>query len=228
MSVALASIERAALVTEEAVSQLDVLIEPHERAFVTETSRGLSFSPDTPIEVWSLLVVRLIVQAKRVEWALADAINFGERAYGDLYAHWVQETGLNKRTLQNYARVGRQIEPARRRADISFSHHAEVAALPPAEQKKLLDRAESEGMNRYQLRDAVREHRQAEETQSHLHAGVQEISRPEIWHLTKEARAALEQARIDAGDLSDAYVRGWLDSLIWSGAELAFKEGVLG
>src|SRR5688572_5467921 len=115
-----ASIERAALVTEEAMAAGDVVIQGVETMWVSETPTGLAFDAETPIEVWARLTVRLIVQSKRLEFALADALVFGEQAYGDLYAQWATETGLNKRTLQNYARVGRAIEPARRRADISF------------------------------------------------------------------------------------------------------------
>jgi hypothetical protein len=124
------ALEIAALVTEEAMAQLDVLIQPAEAPFVHETPTGLAFEWDTPLPIWSVLTVRLIVQHKRLEWAIADAVNFGRDAYGDLYAQWVQETGLAKRTLTNYARIGQLMEPARRRADVSFSHHAEVATLP--------------------------------------------------------------------------------------------------
>src|SRR5574341_519095 len=123
-----------------------------ERRYIAETDTGLTFDDDTPIEVWAPLVERLQRQLKLVEWALADAINFGERAYGEDYAQWVDETGLKKRTLQNIARIGREIPSARRRAEISFSHHAEVITLPVSEQERLLDRAQSAGMSRYEDR----------------------------------------------------------------------------
>src|SRR5690348_9706770 len=98
------------------------LVRGDEAWYVQETATGLTFADDTPIELWGALVERLQRQQKVIEWALADAINFGEQAFGEVYAQWVDETGLSKRTLQNIARIGRLIEPARRRADVSFSH----------------------------------------------------------------------------------------------------------
>lgn len=197
------SIERAALVTEAAMTGLSVLISGHETAWVSETPTGLAFDADTPLEVWAPLTVRLIVQSKRIEFALADAINFGELAYGDLYSQWVEETGLAKRTLQNIARVGRLIEPARRRADLSFSHHAEVASLPADEQNRLLEAAERAGMTRYELRDAVRSDREQAERRARAMVDG-DTGGPSIWvptrdDLTADARLALETVLAEVG-----------------------------
>lgn len=222
------SLERAALVTEEAMQRQDVLVSEAEAPFVRETATGLAFAPDTPIEVWALLTVRLIVQHKRIEFALADAINFGRDAYGDLYAQWVQETGLNKRTLQNYARIGLLVEPARRRATMSFSHHEAVASLPPAEQESLLDAAEGAGMTRYELRDAVRERREQLRGRAVDASGAPIPDEPLCWRptledLTDDARAALE-AHAPGGRHRTGYVAGFLAALVWTDTVDAFKE----
>lgn len=195
-----------------------------EAHYVSENETGLEFKPDTPIEVWGSLTERLIVAHRKLEFAIADCLNFGEQAYGEDSAQWIEELGLGKRTLQNIARIGRLVPPSRRRATVSFSHHAEVASLPAPEQEEMLDLAEEQGLTRYELRDAVREHKRSQKIQSTLHAGVQEIWRPEIWDLTTEARVALERARIDAQEPSDAYVRGWLDALKFCKAEVAFGD----
>jgi hypothetical protein len=202
------ALEIAALVTEEAMAQLDVLIQP------AEAPTGLAFEWDTPLPIWSVLTVRLIVQHKRLEWAIADAVNFGRDAYGDLYAQWVQETGLAKRTLTNYARIGQLMEPARRRADVSFSHHAEVVTLPVPDQEKLLDRAEAAGMSRYDLRDAVRERRKELEG-----TAVDEPPAPlpiSAADLTDEAREALTYRLAGVGARHrTGYERAWLDCIVW-------------
>jgi len=93
----------------------NALVLASESRYVQETATGLDFADDTPIEVWAPLVERLQRQLKVIEWALADALNFGDRTYGEDYAQWVDETGLKKRTLQNIARIGRLVEPARGR-----------------------------------------------------------------------------------------------------------------
>lgn len=219
------SLELAALVTEEAVSAGGVILRGAETAFVSETPTGLAFSPETPLEVWAPLVVRLIVQSKRLEWALSDALVFGELAYGDLYAQWAQETGLNKRTLQNYARVGRLVEPARRRADVSFSHHEAVAKLPPEHQDDLLDAAVEQGWSRYDLRDAVRERREQLAGKAVDATGAPVEPSDDLgWHptkeqLTDEARAALEIRLSEmAPSRRSTFEAGFLFALVYADA----------
>lgn len=226
-----ASIERAALVTEEAMAAGGVLLVGAETVFVSETPTGLAFAPETPIEVWAPLVVRLIVQHKRIEFALADAINFGERAYPDIYEQWVQETGLNKRTLQNYARIGRLVEPARRRADISFSHHEAVATLPPRDQDTLLDAAQDQGWSRYDLRDAVREHKKAIEGKAVTVDGAPTEPSDDLeWTPTKadlvdECRARLE-IRLSEMDRKHrtGFESGWISAHVEAQALGCFKR----
>lgn len=233
MTAALAqvSIERAALVTEEAMAARPVLLVGAETAFVAETPTGLAFDPETPLEVWAPLVVRLIVQSKRLEFALADAINFGEHAYRDVYEQWVAETGLNKRTLQNIARIGRLVEPARRRADVSFSHHEAVAMLPAEHQDDLLEAAVAQGWSRYDLRDKVRERK--EQLADRSVAASREPADPDepmVWvpmrhELVAEFLAMLEQRLAGVGKRhAVGYERGFLDGLLCGAVEDAFKE----
>lgn len=201
------------------------LVLPAEQPYVTETATGLTFDPGTPIEVWGALTERLQRQAKRIEWALADALIFGENAYSEDYAQWVEETGLAKRTLQNIARIGRAIEPARRRADVSFSHHAEVITLPVPEQEKLLDRAESVGMTRYDLRDAVRERKRQIEDQAATPEPESLVWVPQLSDLTDEARDELDRRLAGIGKRhAIGYERAWLDCLVFTEQREMFRE----
>lgn len=129
------------------------LVRPDEARYVVETPTGLLFAEDTPRPVWDQVTTRLIRLHKRVEWALADAINFGEKRYGTKYPEWVARTGLARQTLMNIASVGRHFEVSRRREDVSFSLHAEVVALPPAEADTLLDRSRAEGLSSRDVRE---------------------------------------------------------------------------
>lgn len=208
------------------------LVLPAEQAYVTEMATGLRFHPDTPVSVWGCLVVRLQRQQKLIEWALADAINFGEAAYGEMYAQWVDETGLTKRTLQNIAYIGRKIEPPRRREHVSFAHHAEVVALPVPDQESLLDAAESRGMTRYDLRDAVRELKASRAGRAVDASGTAiEESEPLVWtaqkdDLTDEMRTVLETRLAGVGkSYAIGYERAWLDCLVYRHDEEAFKPG---
>jgi hypothetical protein len=207
----------------------DILVQGHERDYITETSTGLLFREHTPIEVWAAFVTRLLRQHKSIEWAIADAINFGERRYGEMYSQWVEQTHLAKKTLANIAWVGRKVESSRRREDVDFSYHAEVAALEPKEQDRLLDTAVNRGMSRYELREAIRERRKELEGRAATTDGTPIPDGPDLWcpdisDLTDEARAALE-AHAPGGRHRQGYVAGWLRALLYTESRDCFLPG---
>ena len=85
-------------------------------------------------------------------WWLGDWLVYGQRAYRQRYMAALESTPLDYQTLRNYAWVARHVEMSRRRDKLSFQHHAEVAALPPDEQHRWLERAEERGWSRNELR----------------------------------------------------------------------------
>jgi hypothetical protein len=84
-------------------------------------------------------------------WHLADWAAHGER-----YARTYDLDRFKKKTLWNLAHISRAIESSRRREDLSFSHHAEVAALEPDYQTAFLNDAAEKSWTRDELRDQVR------------------------------------------------------------------------
>lgn len=113
---------------------------------------GMRFHPRFPFEEWRALGGRIAMRASASLWWLGDWLRFGEEAYGRRYKDGVALTGLDYQTLRNYAVVARRFELSRRRDTLSFQHHAEVCALGDAEQDVWLDRAESSGWSRNELR----------------------------------------------------------------------------
>lgn len=109
---------------------------------------GLSFDD------WCQLGQQLCGMAKGVQWWIGDWWRAGHR-YGDrAKAVGANIFGLEFQTLVNCGNVANKFEPNRRRL-LSFSHHAEVAGLPPSEADALLDKAEAEGLSKRELRQAV-------------------------------------------------------------------------
>jgi N6-adenosine-specific RNA methylase IME4 len=90
------------------------------------------------------------------QWWIGDWLNYGERRYGEKYSQGVEATGLEYQTLANFAWVARRVEPSRRREDLSWGHHAEIAALEPGEQDRLLEQAVAEELSVRELRRARR------------------------------------------------------------------------
>jgi hypothetical protein len=112
--------------------------------------------PGMSFRDWAAVGRRLSHVSSRATWALGDWLLFGERAYGTRYRTAVEATNLDYQTLRNYAWVAGSFAPHRRRPELSFQHHAELAALPEIEQDLWLNRAVGEGWSRNELRRRVR------------------------------------------------------------------------
>ena len=91
-----------------------------------------------------------------VPWWCGDLLNYGEARYGERYAQAEAVMGLDAGTLANIASVCSRVDPSRRREQLSFAHHAEVAKLEPQDQATWLARAERDGLTRAALRKALK------------------------------------------------------------------------
>lgn len=85
------------------------------------------------------------------DWWAAGSHRYGERAKAAAQGIF----GREFQSLMDMASVSRSFEPSRRREVLSFTHHREVAALPPDEADKLLERAESDQLSTRELRVEV-------------------------------------------------------------------------
>jgi hypothetical protein len=89
-------------------------------------------------------------------WWIGDWIRYGNARYGEKYAPAARATGYDVKSLMNMAYVAGRFEVSRRRAGLSFSHHAELASLPCEEQDLRLDRAEAGNLSVRGLRSERR------------------------------------------------------------------------
>ena len=86
---------------------------------------------------------RLGSVGRSVAWWIGDWLQYGNVRYGERYPRAAKITGYDTQSLMNMVWVASRFASDRRRDGLSWSHHAEVAALAPAEQEVWLDRAES-------------------------------------------------------------------------------------
>jgi DNA modification methylase len=91
-----------------------------------------------------------------VQLWLGDWLNYGEHKWGEKYAQAIEDTGLEYQTLKNAAWVAGKIDLSRRRDDLSYNHHLEVASLEPEQQDKVLDWAIKEGASTRDVRQKVK------------------------------------------------------------------------
>lgn len=167
-----------------------------DQARTTESSlhlrRGLCF------DSWVGVGARIARISNASAWWLGDWLIYGERAYGQRYAEALDTTQLDYQTLRNYAWVARSFDPSRRRAGVSFGHHAELAAHPDAEQDLWLERAQRLAWSRNELRRQLRAAGQsmtdADHNQAHtVHVRVT-TDRERLW---RQAAAAADQELAD-------------------------------
>ncbi|MEV5407896.1 LmbU family transcriptional regulator [Thermopolyspora sp. NPDC052614] len=124
------------------------------------TKIGLHLPPTLSFDEWELAGRRLSGIVDSSCWWLGDWLVFGKDRYSDRYQRGIAAVGLQYQTLRNYAWVSRRFPLHRRRAALTFQHHAELASLPSEEQDKWLDLAEQGNWTTKQLRNAVQLSRQ--------------------------------------------------------------------
>lgn len=124
---------------------------------VTET--GLELPPDLTYDEWESVGRTLQRIERSVMWWVGDWLRYGERRYGETYSQALSTTDYAYQTLANAAYVAERVESSRRRENLSWSHHAEIAALEPDEQERFLEKAEANDWNRDEFRKVVREER---------------------------------------------------------------------
>ncbi|MFA6134427.1 MAG: LmbU family transcriptional regulator [Phycisphaerae bacterium] len=120
---------------------------------------GLTFHRDLEYSAWERLGTALQYMDSAVHWWIGDWIRYGERRWGEKYAQAIQETPYSYGTLRHDVYVAERVDPCRRRPLLTWSHHQEVASLPPEKQDEWLDQAEQEHWSRETLRQHIREER---------------------------------------------------------------------
>lgn len=101
-------------------------------------------------------------------WWLGDWLLHGEgqAEWGSMYDQVVDEFGEKYGSAANAKSIAEKFDFSRRRENLPWGHHAEVASLPRDDQEELLDWAEDSGEDgkpatQKQLREQVRERRKA-------------------------------------------------------------------
>jgi hypothetical protein len=117
---------------------------------------SLKISEQLEIPKWKALLEALAAMERGRQWWIGDALVYGEATFEEeLFVQHSSEVGLEPGTLVNYRWIASSIDPSRRREELSFSHHAEVARLKPDEQDAMLERAIANGWTVRELRTIV-------------------------------------------------------------------------
>ncbi|MCI3934211.1 LmbU family transcriptional regulator [Streptomyces sp. AN091965] len=185
------------------------------RGQVLTTKVGLQMPAGLTFEDWERAGRQLSGIVNSSSWWLGDWLVYGKDHYTDRYQRGIRAAGLQYQTLRNYAWVSRRFDFSRRRAALSFQHHAELASLPVDEQELWLDRAEQLQWTTKQLRSAIRMAREDEvrdgtPTPETMRRLAVPGSRLQWWH------KAAEQSGID--------FEQWVLATLDTAAERALEE----
>lgn len=167
--------------------------------------RHLKFRDDTPFEVWEAVFKRLKSAEQSVQWWIGDALRFGERRYGEMYSQALEETDYAYQSLRDAAWVSSKIEVSRRRDNLPWSHHREVAPLSPEEQERWLSEAEPEPdskkpkLSRNELREHIREEKRAAQGENAPALSVRDLSFREM----EERASGMLQVERDQEELKE-------------------------
>jgi hypothetical protein len=105
---------------------------------------------------WVAVGRRLGGISRSNQWWLGDWLRYGTAKWGERYVEAAKITGYDVRSLANMASLAGCFEMSRRRDNLTWSHHAVVAALDPDEQDTWLDMAAAERLSVADLRIELR------------------------------------------------------------------------
>ena len=117
---------------------------------------GLTFNEEMTFEEWEGIGLQLQLMHGSVGFWIADWYLFGERKYGEAKA-MAASLDMDYGTFRDYLWVARTIELSRRRDNVSFTSHKEIASAPKDKQDDLLDKADKENLSKTEVRGLVKD-----------------------------------------------------------------------
>jgi hypothetical protein len=156
---------------EKAVAKIDdqsgIVVRVSERLALPKGARlyenGLELPSGITFDDWKNVVTSIHTEieatasrANCLTWAIADAINYGEAEFGEMYAQWVDQTDYAYGSLANIAWVGREVPLTIRQPELSFYQHQAVAPLDDLDAKQAwLKKAVNENLSGRGLSQAI-------------------------------------------------------------------------
>lgn len=131
-------------------------VTPARRSLGIDSVVWMPPADDMEHHEWMLIGRRLGAISRCSQWWLGDWVQYGASKWGEKYSDAARATGYDTRSLANMASVALSFPPSRRRDNLTWSHHASVAALTPAEQDVWLDRAATQRLSVADLRTELR------------------------------------------------------------------------
>jgi hypothetical protein len=108
---------------------------------------------------WVVAGRRLGAMGRGSGWWVGDWVCYGAARWGEKYVEAARITGYDIHTLRNLAYVAMRFDVSLRRDNLTWSHHAVVAALEPEDRDHWLDLAVSKKFSVADLKAELRSSR---------------------------------------------------------------------
>jgi hypothetical protein len=132
------------------------IVAMHGPFSLTKTGAVVAAAATPSYEQWQSAIEWCQEVEKASPFWVGDLLVFGDR-FGEMASQVLEATGYAEQTGANMKHVCKTIPPERRRADVPFAHHQEIAALPTVqEQEYWLNRCAGENLTRDQLRVQIK------------------------------------------------------------------------
>jgi N6-adenosine-specific RNA methylase IME4 len=124
---------------------------------------GLRLPDGLPLEEWQEIGRRIALVTRASLWWWGDWVNYGQGRYEHgRYEEALEHSDYDPGTLADASWVASAFESSRRREDLPWSHHREVAPLSLGQQDYWLDQAAAKRWSKGQLRQELKQKRLAD------------------------------------------------------------------
>lgn len=150
---------------------------------VNLTPVGLTIVESIPYEDWIDLMKTLVRLETAFQFAIGDALIYGEAQYGEKYSQAMDATGLSYQSLANMVWVSKHVPIVNRVSDLSWTHHRVIASIDQCDQRAMLEWARDKSLSAADLQQHLSGKPPKKREHIALPAGVSE----------EEAHAVLEK-----------------------------------
>ena len=130
--------------------------------FCELSTTNLTFKRDVSKEEWMDVFKALKQVEGCVQFWIGDCLAYRQQKWG-MYDDIAEETGMDKGYLRDIKYVADNVELSRRKDNLSFSHHVEVASLPPEKQELFLNMAVENKLSVRDLRNEIKKEKRNDE-----------------------------------------------------------------
>lgn len=122
---------------------------------------SLVFKRDVTQDEWKHVFNSLKLIEGCVQFWIGDCLKYREQKWG-MYDDVAEEIGISKESLRHYKDVAEKIESGNRLPELTYTHHLQVASLPPEKQELFLKKAVEEKLTVRELRKEIQRDKFAE------------------------------------------------------------------